>query len=197
MVGWNSPEFLPLMPALGSALPGPSESLSPDLAEARRIDFRNHREMLEANLARQIEAIRAADIKIALLVPTTTAMMGVLAALLRDWVPGRGETVWVVLTVLPLFFAFAMMAAGVIPRLRGNPSRSLLFFGDLSAHGAAEAQSALLSVSPQAYLADLAAQCHATASIARTKHQTVRRAYLAFLLALPFWLGTIWVLNGG
>jgi hypothetical protein len=184
------------MPTLASALSGPVEDLPPDAA-ADRIDFRNHREMLEANLARQIEAIRAADIKIALLVPTTTAMLGVLAALLRDWVPGRGETVWVVLTVVPLFAAFAMMAAGVIPRLRGNPARSLLFFGDLATHEAGQAQAALLSVAPQAYLADLAAQCHATASIARTKHRTVRRAYLAFLVALPFWLGTIWVLNGG
>jgi hypothetical protein len=184
-----------------------AEAMSPtvvDLPEGasgalqdRKIDFRNHREMLEANLQRQIEAIRAADIKIALLVPTTTVMMGVLAALLRDYDPAKGQLLWAVLSAAPLVAAFAVMASGVIPRLRGNPARSLLFFGDLSAHEAGEARDALLSVSPQAYLADLAAQCHATASIARTKHIAVRRAYLAFMLALPFWLLAIWVLNGG
>jgi hypothetical protein len=174
------------------------ESLSEDAAGAlteRRIDFRNHREMLEANLARQTEAIRAADIKIALLVPTTTAMLGVLAALMRDARPGAEALVWVGLTVAPLFLAFAMMAAGVIPRLRGSPSRSLLYFGDLAALGAGAAQTELLSVSSQAYLADLATQCHTTARIAQAKHRAVRRAYLAFLLALPFWLATIWVLS--
>ncbi len=162
----------------------------------RKIDFRNHRELLEANLQRQIEAIRAADIKIALLVPTTTAMLGVLAALLRDKAPDSLHMLWASLCAGPLLVAFALMAAGVIPRLRGNPSRSLLFFGDLAAHESHEAQAALLAVTPNAYLADLASQCHATARIAGTKHRSVRRAYLAFLLALPFWLMTIWLLNG-
>jgi hypothetical protein len=174
---------------------GPSEGGMVGQAE-RRIDFRNQREMLEANLQRQIEAIRAADIKIALLVPTTTAMLGVLAALLRDRPPTGQTLVWVCLFAAPLLAAFALMAAGVIPRLRGSSSRSLLYFGDLSAYGATEALTALLSVSHQAYLADLAAQCHTTARIAGTKHQTVRRAYLAFLVALPFWLIAIWLLNG-
>ncbi len=163
----------------------------------RKIDFRNHREMLEGNLARQTEAIRAADIKIALLVPTTTAMLGVLAALLRDKSLDPVQVLAVCLCAAPLILAFALMAAGVIPRLRFTPSRSLLFFGDLAAQTADAAQTALLSVTPQSYLADLAAQCHTTASIAGAKHRSVRRAYLAFMLALPFWLVAIWVLNGG
>jgi hypothetical protein len=163
----------------------------------RRIDFRNHREMLEANLSRQIEAIRAADIKIALLVPTTTAMLGVLAALLRERPLDPWQLLWACLCAAPLVAAFALMASGVIPRLRGNPARSLLFFGDLASQPQSEATEALVSVSAQAYLTDLAAQCHATASIAQAKHRSVRRAYLAFLIALPSWLVTIWLLNGG
>ncbi len=161
----------------------------------QKIEFRDRREMLEANLARQIESIRAADIKIALLVPTTTAMLGVLAALLRARPLASDQLFWVCLSALPLLLAFAMMAAGVIPRLRGNPERSLLFFGDLSTHDPKSAQTALLALTPQSYLADLAAQCHSTASIAGAKHQNVRRAYIAFLLALPFWLVAVYLLG--
>jgi hypothetical protein len=162
----------------------------------RRIDFRNQREILEANLQRQIEAIRAADIKIALLVPTTTAMLGVLAALLRDRAPVGPTLFWACLGAAPLLVAFALMAAGVIPRMRASPARSRLYVGDLAAHDATEAQAALVTLDRQAYLTDLAAQCHTTARIARTKHDSVRRAYLAFMVALPFWLATIWLLNG-
>jgi hypothetical protein len=159
------------------------------------IDFSNHREILEINVARQIEAIRAADIKIALLVPTTTAMLGVLAAMLRDQPNDPLHLVSAGLCSLPLFAAFGLMATGVFPRLRRTGKKSLLYFGDISARGAAEAEAELISLTPDAYLGDLAAQCHVNACIARTKHQCVRRAYLAFLMALPFWLVTIWILN--
>lgn len=175
------------------------ETVSDRTADAprdRKIDFRNHRELLESNLQRQIEAGRAADIKIALLVPTTTAMLGVLAALLRDKVLEPGQMGMAAAFAAPLLLAYALMAAGVIPRLRSTSSKSLLFFGDLSAQEAHAAQNGLLTITPQAYLADVAAQCHITAGIAQTKHRAVRRAYLAFLVALPFWLVSIWMLNG-
>ena len=50
---------------------------------APEISFSDRREILEANLTRQNEAIRASDTKVTLLVPTTTAMLGILAALFR------------------------------------------------------------------------------------------------------------------
>jgi hypothetical protein len=153
--------------------------------------------MLEANLSRQIEAIRAADIKIALLVPSTTAMLGVLAAMLRDRPLDPWQLLWACLCAAPLVAAFGLMAGGVIPRLRGNPAPSRLLFGDLASKSRADATKALVGVSAEAYLADLAAQCHATASIAQVKHRSIRRAYIAFLLALPSWLVTIWLLKGG
>jgi hypothetical protein len=164
--------------------------------QAAAIDFENHREILETNLHRQSEAIRSADIKIALLVPTTTVMLGVMAALLRDQEVAPLQLLVASFCLVPLLLAFVLMASGVMPRLRGSPSPSLLFFGDLSAKGAGAARDALLTLTPQAYLADLAAQCHTTASIAQTKYRLVRRAYLAFLVALPFWLVGIWVLGG-
>ena len=69
------------------------------------ISFCDRREILEANLARQIEAIRASDAKITLLVPTTTAMLGILAALFRIAHLAPGASVFVAVSTLPLISA--------------------------------------------------------------------------------------------
>jgi hypothetical protein len=35
-----------------------------------------------------------------------------------------------------------------------------------------------------------------TGNLAGANHRSVRSVYLSFTVALPFWLATIWVLNG-
>jgi hypothetical protein len=87
------------------------------------------------------------------------------------------------------------MALSLIPRIRPG-GRSLLFFGGIAALPRAEYRAAMLGLEADAYLADLAEQCHATAEIARTKYRHGRFAYLAFFLALPFWALAIWLLGG-
>ncbi len=158
------------------------------------LDFRDRREILEANLERQVEAIRASDAKIVLLVPTTTAMLGVLAALLRGAGVSGLPALTIALSTLPLLLAYFFMALTLIPRLRPG-GRSLLFFGGVAARAPAAYQADLAALTPEAYLADLAAQCHVTAGIARTKYAHVRHAYLAFFAALPFWALAIFLLN--
>ena len=159
------------------------------------ISFADRREILEANLARQIEAIRASDAKITLLVPTTTAMLGILAALFRIAHLAPHATLFVAISTLPLMLAYALMAVAIIPRFRGGQSSSVLFFGGLAQRSTTEARQALLALDGPAYLADLAEQCHATAGIAETKYRHVRNAYIAFLVALPFWALTIFFLT--
>lgn len=151
--------------------------------------------MLERNLDRQLEAIRASDAKITLLVPTSTAMMGVLAALLRVSQLGTLPTAYVAISTLPLIVTYALMALAIIPRFRNRASRSLLFFGGIAGRTIAESRNELLALGHEAYLADLADQCHSTAAIARTKYRHVRNAYLAFFIALPFWAFAIYLLN--
>ena len=159
------------------------------------VSFTDRREFLEANLARQIEAIRASDAKITLLVPTTTAMLGILAALFRIAHLAPNASLLVAASTLPLIAAYALMAVAIIPRFRGNRSTSLLFFGGLSQRTPAEAQEALLAMDASAYLRDLAEQCQVTAGIAETKYRHVRNAYIAFLIALPFWALAIFCLT--
>ncbi len=162
---------------------------------ATEISFNDRRSLLEANLARQIEAIRASDAKITLLVPTTTAMLGILAALLRLAHLSGDSALVVAASTLPLILAYAMMAIAIIPRLRGGRSPSLLFFGGLSHRSTAEAREALMGLDAPTYLADLAEQCHVTAGIAQDKYRHVRNAYLAFLIALPCWALAIFCLS--
>jgi hypothetical protein len=159
------------------------------------ISFSDRREILEANLARQNEAIRASDAKITLLVPTTTAMLGILAALFRLAPLTPNASILVALSTLPLILAYALMAIAIIPRFRGGSAPSLLFFGGLSHRTPAEARDALLAIDAPGYLADLAEQCQVTAEIAHTKYRHVRNAYIAFLIALPFWTLAIFFLT--
>ena len=159
------------------------------------LSFTDRREILEKNLARQTEAIRASDAKITLLVPTTTAMLGILAALFRLAPLTPHASIFVAISTLPLIAAYALMAIAIIPRFRGGRSPSLLFFGGLSNRPREEARAALLAVDGTAYLTDLAEQCQVTAGIAETKYRHVRNAYIAFLVALPFWTLAIFFLT--
>jgi Family of unknown function (DUF5706) len=156
----------------------------------------DRRAMLEANLHRQVESIRASDGKIQLLVPTTTAMIGVLAALLRGPSPATLKAIYALVGALPLVVALAFMAMTVIPRMRSG-SPSLLFFGGIAGRDRAAFRREVLALGPDAYLADLADQCHATAGIARAKYRQVRNAYIAFFVALPSWALAIHLLNRG
>ena len=124
--------------------------------------------------------------------------------LLLRWLgPGEQYYAWqtykglifVAISTLPLILAYALMAIAIIPRFRGGRSPSLLFFGGLSHRTPAEARDALLAVDGPAYLADLAGQCQVTAEIAHTKYRHVRNAYIAFLVALPFWTLAIFFLT--
>ena len=82
----------------------------------------------------------------------------------------------------------------VIPRMTSN-SRSHLFFGGISRQSPEDYCEAMRSLTRAAYIDELAGQCHATAMIARTKYRHVRKAYLAFFVALPFWATAIYLVN--
>ena len=169
-------------------------------AEARAPDpigFHDRRMMLETNLARQIEAIRASDAKIVLLVPTMTAMVGVLAALIRGQAAAHAPVLYLGLCSVPILVAYFFMALTLVPRMRHDDRPSLLYFRAISKLDAQAYRARLADLTPEAYLADLADQCHSTAGIARTKYRHVRNAYLAFFVALPFWAFAVYLIGPG
>ncbi|WP_138468339.1 Pycsar system effector family protein [Poseidonocella sp. HB161398] len=151
-------------------------------------------EFLEKNLARQSELIRAADLKVAFLVPTATAMVGVLAALLRASHPSGISVLLLKLNLVPMILLFTVIGLAVFPRFRPGAG-SLLFFGDIAAQDREAYAEAALAVDEEAYLRDLARTCHVSACIARTKLRLARLAYLCFLVILPFWASAVYVLS--
>lgn len=151
-------------------------------------------DMLEKNLARQTEAIRAADLKMAFLVPTATAMVGVLAALFRAAHPGVLSVLLLQINLVPMVILFVTTGLSVAPRF-GAPGRSLLFFGSIADRTREEYVAEALTEDADSYLRDLATNCYTTALIARTKHRLARIAYRCFLFALPFWAVAVYVLS--
>ncbi|SLN70294.1 Pycsar system effector family protein [Roseisalinus antarcticus] len=153
-------------------------------------------EIMEKNLARMTEAVRAADLKMALLVPTTSAMVGVLAALFRTSPFTAATGIAFHISLVPLVAVFVFVAVSVVPRLRPAEG-SMLFFGTVAQQDVRAFRARAEALDAAAYLADLADQCHAVASIARLKHRIVRRAYITFLVALPLWAVAVYVLSSG
>ncbi len=121
-------------------------------------------------------------------------MIGVLAALLRGPAPSLHKAAYALVGVVPLVCALGFMALTVIPRMRRS-SGSLLYFGGIVSRPPDTYRAAMLGLDADAYLSDLAAQCHVTAGIAAAKYRHVRNAYLCFFVALPCWALAIFLLN--
>lgn len=153
--------------------------------------------LLEENLDRQLAAIRASDAKITLLVPTTTAMAGILGAMFRGSGVEGLPALYLVLSTVPVILTYFFMAMALIPRVSKSGGASILFFGDVSNRSLDQYRSDISGLTQDAYVEDLTGQCHVTSRIARSKYGHVRRAYLAFFTALPFWALAIYVLSGG
>ncbi|WP_424928236.1 Pycsar system effector family protein [Amaricoccus tamworthensis] len=148
----------------------------------------SHRDALEANLERQLEAIRASDAKVLLLIPTSSLMVGVLAALLRSRGVDALSAVYVAASIAPIMVAYFFIGMTLIPRTgNGAKGRSLLFFGTISKRSVDEFKSEFMAISEEDYINDLATQCHTVSVIARRKYIHVRNAFLAFFIALPCW----------
>ncbi len=156
------------------------------------------REALEANLERQLEAIRASDAKVLLLIPTSSLMVGVLAALLRSRGVDALSAVYVAASIAPIMVAYFFIGMTLIPRTgNGSKSRSLLFFGTIAHRSMEEFKAEFLTMSEADYINDLAIQCHTVSVIARRKYLHVRNAFLAFFFALPCWGLAIYGLTPG
>lgn len=149
---------------------------------------------LEKNLARQLSWIQAADTRIALLLPLTTAMVGVLAALL----PPTAK--WTISLSLPTSFAVFFLVLCVIftacasfPRTNG-PKGSGLFFSGIISRSDSQFSKYVIDLEEQDYLSDLASQCYINAQIAERKFTWVKRAMSClFLSSLP-WVLAIYFL---
>ena len=143
---------------------------------------------LEANFDRQLSWIRAADSRLTLAFALDTGMLGVLAA-----VSPLQPTSWSIASAIFASFAAAFAVASLVcvtfasfPRVQG-PLGSLVFFEGISHRTAPQFKEAVIALSDESYIDDLANQCHRNAEIASRKFSWVQRAFVCLYLAAPAW----------
>ena len=149
-----------------------------------RIDF------LEKELDRLLGWGRAAESRLGLVLPLSTAMLGALAVLApptADWTILGAVSVSFAALLLVLSVAFSACAA--FPRTSG-PKGSLIYFGAIVHMDAQQYAAALQGMSPDDYRDDLTQQCHRNAQIADRKFVWIQRSMAClFIGALPWSVG--------
>lgn len=139
-------------------------------------------------LARNLQWIAAADGKVGPNLAISTAMFGILAAI----VPGAPtrSVIFLVASATAAFFLMGTMvslALAVFPRLSGS-SRSLVFFGGIAQYDCDTYVEKLDHASADELFDDLGRQIHRNAEIAQTKHRHVRRGMAFLFLSVIPWL---------
>jgi hypothetical protein len=144
-------------------------------------------ELLNSILDRNLSWIDAADTKGNLVFVITTAMLGVIAALVPFKKPWTIQAeVCSIITVLFLLSGLIFIILAAFPRMKKYKS-SLVFFGGIAAHEEKEYVQKIIDISPDDLAADIAQQCHRTAEIVKVKYTCVKKAIICMFIALPFW----------
>lgn len=159
------------------------------------MDHRERVALLESNLARQLHWINLADTKAAFVFTICTAMLGLLAA-----IAPRSAACWGMALVVFTSFAVVLgittllfLSFASFPRT-GGPEGSLIYFGGIAQRSAGQFEEAIQGLTIDAYMADLAAQCHRNAEIATRKYAWIQRALFCLYLSVPFWTLALWLL---
>lgn len=144
---------------------------------------------LEKELSRLLGWIQAADTRITLVLPLTTAMLGVLAVL----APKIGN--WTIVSALATFFSAFFLVLSIIclafasfPRTNG-PKGSMIFFSGINSQDINQFKESVSALNENYYIADLVNQCHINAKIAGVKFTWVKRSLInLFVSSLPWFL---------
>lgn len=151
-------------------------------------------EALESILSRQLGWIAASDAKGKFLFPVAAAMLGLLAAL----APEKG--CWTTATVIFTSAAGLLLASSIVfcafaafPRTDG-PHRSNIYCGGIASRSADAYTAEMKNLSEDAYITDLASQCHVNAEIASAKFGWIQWALGAVFLAVSPWVLSVYFL---
>lgn len=150
-------------------------------------------ERLQDILDKQLLWISAADSRLALVLPVSTAMLGALAATapeLTEWTLAGGIPASLAVLFLVLAIAFCSLAA--FPRTSG-PAGSIIFFEGIASRELAQYRTQIDTADDTHYANDLIQQCHINAVIASAKFVWVKRSMRCLMLASIPWAIAIYV----
>lgn len=152
----------------------------------------------ESVLARLLEWGRAADARLGFILPLSTAMLGVLAALSPS--PGSWSMFAGIMSAFAGFFLFLSVgfsALSSFPRTNG-PLGSMIYFRGITAKERAQYEQAFRALTNEEYLTDLVRQCHRNAQIAERKFTWIQRSIACLYVAsVPWTLGIFELYAGG
>ena len=145
-------------------------------------------EVLKSELTRLLEWVRAAESKLALILPLSTAMLGALAVLAPT------ASSWPVFSAIVSSFAVFFLVLSIIfaaiasfPRTTG-PKGSLIYFAGIAALDLEQFSSATDSLTRDEYVSDLIKQCHRNAQIAQRKYAWVQRSMACLFISSGPWV---------
>ena len=160
-----------------------------------RMEPNDRIQLLEANLARQLQWIGSSDTKGAQIFTMAVAMIGLLAAVSPDtaaeW--STAQAVSASLTIVACAAAFAHLLLAAFPRTDG-PKGSMVYCGGVSERVQDQFCRAFRELKLEDYAHDLATQCHRNAVIACTKFKWIQRALIALYAAVAPWAIAVWLL---
>jgi len=142
---------------------------------------------LEQELARLLEWIRSADVRIAFVVSLATAMLGVLILPnLEGDGPTNNSLCAILIAGTLLVVGILTSAVASFPRTK-SPNDSLIYFVDIAKLSFDEYRSRVRAVTEAGYVDDLIAQCHRNAQIASKKYRWIKRSMILIFLSFLPW----------
>lgn len=153
-------------------------------------------EKLQYILDKQLGWIAAADLRLSLVLPLSTAMLGALAMYATK------PSSWILMTGIPAAFAIFFLCMSIIfcacasfPRTDGTKG-SLVFFGGIVSRNISQFQVAAKAVQMSDLQYDLIDQCYINAQIASTKFMWVKRGMASMLAAMLPWAFALYQFYG-
>jgi len=153
-------------------------------------------EELQYILDKQLGWIAAADSRLSLVLPLSTAMLGALA------VYATKPVAWTLLAGIPAAFAIFFLCLSIIfcacasfPRTTGTKG-SLVFFEGIISRDLSQFRSAVKAIQKGELLDDLIEQCHINAQVASTKFMWVKRGMASILAAMLPWAFAVYQFYG-
>ncbi len=158
------------------------------------MDINEKIELLEKNLARQLEWIRAADTKIAPVIFITTFLLGTSVAFISMAPELSGFTIsFAIICIGMLLYTLFNIIMVNFPRIARNDESSIFFEG-VRATDYAGFEKKIASMTRETYFHDLANTCYENALIASVKFGYVKKAMLGLFFAIIPWVVLVYII---
>ena len=144
-------------------------------------------EVLEKELDRLLQWVRAAESRLALVLPLSTAMLAALAVFIPESFD-KSVSSYIAAPIAFLFLALSILfcALATFPRTSG-PKGSLIYFGGIESLEIDKYSTSVKSLSNDDYIDDLIGQCHRNAQIAAKKYGWIQKSMACLFLAVVPW----------